>query len=66
MITIERIGRKNATILLDTGTEKMNLKSTNFIRTNQIKSTLYDTSMAIRIVTKDTRSISAAYIILLV
>jgi hypothetical protein len=66
MVTIGRIGKKNATILINTGTEETNLISTNFIYTTRIKSTLYDRPIAIRIATKGSRSTSAAYVTLLV
>jgi predicted aspartyl protease len=64
MVTIGRIGKKDATILIDTGTEGTNLISTNFMYTNGINSTPYDTPIAIRMATKGSRSTSAAYVTL--
>jgi hypothetical protein len=64
MLTIERIGRKDVIILLDTRIEGINYISTNFIYTNWMKPILYDTPIVFRLLTKNYRSIVAACIIL--
>jgi hypothetical protein len=66
MVPIRSSRKKDATTLHSTRREGINLISTNFIYTNRIKSILYNTPIAIRIATKGSRSILAAYVILLV
>jgi hypothetical protein len=62
MVTIREIGKKNATILLDTKKEETNLISTNSKNINGIKSILFDTCIVIRIAIKGFISISAVYV----
>jgi hypothetical protein len=61
MVSIDRIENTKAMMVVDTGTERTNLISTNFIYTKRIKTTLYDIPIRIRIVIKDSRSLLAVY-----